>query len=167
MKRIGWIGFDMDYTLAIYRREELDRLVHGLALERLVTVHGYPAEILEIPFHPGFAIRGLCVDKTTGHLLKLNAHRQIKKAWHGLRPLEQSEIDLYWREVLRLDSRRFMRLDTLFDLPEAYIICAHPGGGWCQHFQTYEAAKKAAEEHRKKGGIHESCRPDSGKCPLH
>jgi len=124
MKRIGWIGFDMDYTLAIYRREELDRLVHGLALERLVTVHGYPAEILEIPFHPGFAIRGLCVDKTTGHLLKLNAHRQIKKAWHGLRPLEQSEIDLYWREVLRLDSRRFMRLDTLFDLPEAYIICA-------------------------------------------
>lgn len=53
------------------------------------------------------------------------------------------------------------------DTYKAYIICAHPGGGWCQHFQTYEAAKKAAEEHRKKGGIHESCRPDSGKCPLH
>ncbi len=54
MKRIGWIGFDMDYTLAIYRREELDRLVHGLALERLVTVHGYPAEILEIPLPSRF-----------------------------------------------------------------------------------------------------------------
>lgn len=124
MKRIGWIGFDMDYTLAIYRREELDKLVHGLALERLVTVHGYPSEIREIPFHPTFAIRGLCVDKTTGHLLKLNAHRQIKKAWHGLRPLDQSEIDTFRREVLRLDGHRFMRLDTLFDLPEAYIICA-------------------------------------------
>lgn len=124
MKRMGWIGFDMDYTLAIYRREELDRLVHGLAIERLVSVYGYPEEIRAIPFQPGFAIRGLCVDKTTGHLLKLNAHRQVKKAWHGLRPLEQSEIDLFWREVLRLDSQRFMRLDTLFDLPEAYIICA-------------------------------------------
>jgi hypothetical protein len=52
---------------------------------------------------------------------------------------------------------------------KAYILCSNPthgAGGWCQHFQSFEAAKTAAAEHNK---INKQCdcKADSGKCPLH
>ncbi len=39
---IDWIGFDMDYTLAIYRQEEMDSLSVELMVERMIK-RGYPA----------------------------------------------------------------------------------------------------------------------------
>ena len=68
---VHWVGFDMDYTLAIYRRESFDALTYKLTLQRLVDEFGYPEAICERPFNPDFAIRGLVIDKRTGHILKM------------------------------------------------------------------------------------------------
>ena len=39
---IDWVGFDMDYTLAIYRQQEMDSLSVELMIDRMLK-RGYPA----------------------------------------------------------------------------------------------------------------------------
>lgn len=49
---------------------------------------------------------------------------------------------------------------------KAYWVCSqHPGGGRCQHYQSYDEAKKGADEHKKSTG-HTDCSASSGVCPL-
>jgi 5'-nucleotidase len=122
--RIRWLGFDMDYTLAIYRREALDEVVHRLTIERLVHQLGYPTEVLAIPFDPHFAIRGLVVDKSNGHILKVDSHYYVGKGFHGFRPLERHELEEYRKHPPNIGSKRFALIDTLFELPEAYLYAA-------------------------------------------
>ena len=45
MSGIDWVGFDMDYTLAIYNQTEMDRLSIDATLKKLVS-RGYPEAIL-------------------------------------------------------------------------------------------------------------------------
>ena len=52
------IGFDMDYTLAIYHLRRLEQLSYDMTVERLVTACGYPAEIRAIPYDHLFVQRG-------------------------------------------------------------------------------------------------------------
>lgn len=119
---VHWVGFDMDYTLAIYRRESFDALTYKLTLQRLVDEFGYPEAICERPFDPDFAIRGLVIDKRTGHILKMNLFRHVGKAWHGLRELTDEERSRYRKDIPQISSRRYRLLDTLFEIPEAYVF---------------------------------------------
>ena len=121
--RVRWIGFDMDYTLAIYRRNPLDEVVHGLTVQRL-TESGYPAAALNIPFDPDFAIRGLVVDKSNGNILKMDAHYFVGKGLHGTRPLEKKELEEYRRHPPHFGRKRFALVDTLFELPESYLFAS-------------------------------------------
>jgi HAD superfamily 5'-nucleotidase-like hydrolase len=121
---IEWVGFDMDYTLAIYNREVFDAVAHRQTLERLVERYGYPAEILTIPFDAHFAIRGLAIDKQTGHILKIDSHRNVSRGYHGFRALDAHELEPYRRHPPMMGTRRYALLDTLFELPEAYIFAA-------------------------------------------
>ncbi len=123
-ERVRWIGFDMDYTLAIYRREALDDVVHHLTLDRLVSQLGYPAAVRDIPFDPNFAIRGLVVDKANGNILKMDSHYFVGKGFHGFRPLDRTELEEYRRHPPHFGRRRFALVDTLFELPESYIYAA-------------------------------------------
>lgn len=119
---VHWVGFDMDYTLAIYRRETFDALTYELTVARLVERFGYPEEILAQPFDPDFAIRGLVIDKELGHILKMNLFRRVGKAWHGMRELSAEERSLYRKEVPQISSPRYRLLDTLFEIPEAFVF---------------------------------------------
>src|SRR5262249_7478827 len=65
MDTVSAIGFDMDYTLARYKREQLERLAHRLTVEKLVK-RGYPEEVKTLVYDPSFVIRGLMVDKQLG-----------------------------------------------------------------------------------------------------
>src|SRR5688572_11228614 len=62
MSSIEWVGFDMDYTLAIYRQSEMDRLSVELTVERLIR-RGYPSSLLKLEYDTRFPIRGLLVDR--------------------------------------------------------------------------------------------------------
>jgi 5'-nucleotidase len=123
-ERVRWIGFDMDYTLAVYHQEALDALSHRLTVHRLVERYGYPPQVAEIPFRGDFAIRGLTVDHKTGHILKLDAQRQVDRALHGFQPVAPEQLVEYRHRPPVLSSKRFRLIDTLFELPEAYLFAA-------------------------------------------
>ena len=60
MKSITSIGFDMDYTLAMYKPETFERLVYTKTVEKLVSHYGYPKEILtSFTFDETYMVRGL------------------------------------------------------------------------------------------------------------
>ena len=113
----------MDYTLAIYKKLTMEQLQYDLTLDRLVQEHDYPAEVSELKYDASFIIRGLLVDKYTGHLIKINSHNRVKRACFGRRQLLESEIEAYYHnEKIRLSDPRFASLDTLFAMPEACLF---------------------------------------------
>lgn len=118
MDTIGAIGFDMDYTLARYRREPIERLAHGVTVDKLIA-RGYPPEIARLEYDPSYVIRGLTVDKQLGNVLKLDRHGHVARVLHGRRRLSKRERRrLYRSERLVFTPPRFALVDTLFSLPE-------------------------------------------------
>ena len=121
MEDIQLIGFDMDYTLAIYNQAEMERLSIQLTLEKLVK-RGYPDEVLALDYRPESAIRGLVVDRLKGNVFKMDRHGHVGRVFHGRRALSRPErAELYRRERIRLSAPRYAWIDTLFALPEAVM----------------------------------------------
>lgn len=118
MDRIQFIGFDMDYTLARYT-EQIEHLQAEMVLERMVTKYGYPREVLDATYDPGFAIRGLAVDLPNGNVFKMDGHRYVGRIWHGAGPLDRDLREKFYtnRKITPSDPR-FVMVDTLFSLPE-------------------------------------------------
>ncbi|MES1208802.1 MAG: 5'-nucleotidase domain-containing protein, partial [Pseudomonadota bacterium] len=63
LDKIEMVGFDMDYTLAIYNQAQIEELSIRATLDKLCTAKGYPQEIRHLPYDPTLAIRGLVVDR--------------------------------------------------------------------------------------------------------
>src|SRR3954454_9302952 len=63
MDEIDLIGFDMDYTLALYHQRNLESLSIQCTLDKLIAKRGYPDDIRMLDFDPSFAVRGLVVDR--------------------------------------------------------------------------------------------------------
>ncbi|RKX34886.1 MAG: HAD family hydrolase, partial [Verrucomicrobia bacterium] len=123
MESIEAMGFDMDHTLAVYNTKNFNHLCFDLALERLISDHGYDPVIRTVRWDPDAVIRGLIVDKQEGNLLKLDAYNHVTRARRGFRFLEKDELrQVYSRGDLRLGSDRFRIFDTLFDMPEGCIF---------------------------------------------
>lgn len=121
---IEWIGFDMDYTLAIYNQEQMDAISIDLTAERMVR-RGYPAYLKHLSYDARFPIRGLLVDKKLGHVLKMDRHKGVLKGYHGLRLLAQEELDeLYHHKRIRPHTPRYHWIDTLFALSEVTAYSA-------------------------------------------
>ena len=66
-------GFDYDYTLAEYTPSTLN-FIFEKAKYYLVEKHGYPPEVLGIPYDPDFIIRGLFFDPKRGVMMKLDGY---------------------------------------------------------------------------------------------
>ncbi len=125
LDNINSVGFDMDYTLALYKQEALDALSVELTLERLIKHRNYPAEIASIKPEPEFAIRGLVIDKKLGNIIKLDSHRHVGKGYHGFKELTRNQRFDYRNVTIRLNTdERFALVDTLFALPEAFLYAA-------------------------------------------
>jgi HAD superfamily 5'-nucleotidase-like hydrolase len=122
MDGIELIGFDMDYTLALYHQDKLERLSIDLTLAKMVENHGYPAEVKSLFYDPHWAIRGLMVDRQLGNVFKMDRHSYVGRCYHGARKLTQDERKaLYRNEKINLSSDRYDWIDTLFGLPEAVM----------------------------------------------
>ena len=121
MGSITWVGFDMDYTLAIYDQPEMDRLSIDATVEKLVK-RGYPPFITQIPHALDFAVRGLLIDKRFGHVLKMDRYKHVAKGYHGFRELTKEELrSLYHAKKLRPATPRYHWIDTLYALSEASL----------------------------------------------
>src|SRR2546422_11181023 len=50
MDQIGLVGFDMDYTLAVYSMRQIEGLAFHLTLDRLVAGRGYPHDLRNLHY---------------------------------------------------------------------------------------------------------------------
>jgi HAD superfamily 5'-nucleotidase-like hydrolase len=122
MDSIEMIGFDMDYTLALYHQDKLEQLSIELTLGKLVEKHGYPEDIRQLVYDPRWAIRGLMVDRQLGNVFKMDRHAHVGRCYHGFRELDHDQRkQTYRNEKINLSSDRFEWIDTLFGLPEAVM----------------------------------------------
>ena len=118
---IAWVGFDMDYTLARYRQDAMDRLSIDATVKKMVE-RGRPASLLEASFDTSFPIRGLHVDRKLGHVVKMDRYRYVKRAYHGSRPLSRDDRrKLYHSRPVHVGTKRFHWVDTLYALPEVAV----------------------------------------------
>uniref|UniRef100_A0A671TDN3 Cytosolic purine 5'-nucleotidase-like n=1 Tax=Sinocyclocheilus anshuiensis TaxID=1608454 RepID=A0A671TDN3_9TELE len=118
-------GFDMDYTLAVYKSPEYESLGFELLRDRLVSI-GYPHELLGYTYDPTFPTRGLVYDTTYGNLLKIDSNGNILVCTHGFEYLRGGQVDEYYpnKFIQRDDTDRFYVLNTLFNLSETYLyVC--------------------------------------------
>ncbi len=125
MAGIDWVGFDMDYTLAIYNQVEMDRLSIRATTEKLAA-RDYPADVLAAIDYPiDFPIRGLLIDKRFGHILKMDRYKVVQKGFHGMRELSRDELrSLYHHKKLKPTTARYHWIDTLYALSEATIYAS-------------------------------------------
>jgi hypothetical protein len=122
MNSIEYIGFDMDYTLALYQQDRLEHLSIELTLKKLMANHGYGAELFDLDYDPRWAIRGLVVDKELGNVFKMDRHGPVGRVSHGKRLLDPNQRkELYRNTRIQLSQDRFAWIDTLFGLPEAVM----------------------------------------------
>ncbi len=124
MSTIDWIGFDMDYTLAIYNQQEMDTLSIELTVEQMLK-RGYPSYLKKLQYDARFPIRGLLIDKRHGHILKMDRHKVVLKGYHGLSRLSREHlVQLYHDKRIRPHTSRYHWIDTLFALSEVTSYAA-------------------------------------------
>ncbi len=125
MDKIELIGFDMDYTLALYKQDRLEELSIELTLKKMVENRGYPPEIRQLHYDPRWAIRGLVIDLELGNVFKMDRHSHVGRVYHGRRLLSKDERAEHYRQTrISLSSPRYNWIDTLFGLPEAVMYIA-------------------------------------------
>jgi HAD superfamily 5'-nucleotidase-like hydrolase len=113
----------MDYTLALYHQDKLEKLSIELTLGKLIEKHGYPDEIRGLHYDPRWAIRGLVVDRQLGNVFKMDRHAYVGRCYHGFRELDHDQRRAAYRnEKINLSSDRYEWIDTLFGLPEAVML---------------------------------------------
>ncbi|MCA9602820.1 MAG: 5'-nucleotidase, partial [Myxococcales bacterium] len=124
MDHIEMVGFDMDYTLAIYHQAEMDRQSIEATVKKLVD-RGYPESLLTMNYRIDFPVRGLLVDKKYGHVLKMDRYKYVKQAYHGLKPLDaDTRRKLYHAVQIKPATSRYHWVDTLYALSEVAVYAA-------------------------------------------
>jgi len=158
MESVEWIGFDMDYTLAIYRQEEIDKLSIEATVKKLVD-RGYPPFLAEARFDTRFAIRGLLIDKKLGHVLKMDRYRYVGRAYHGMRELPREvRHALYETRKVRVTGSRYHWIDTLYALPEAAVYAGAVDvldayGVHVDYQQLFDDIRECIDEAHRDGSI--------------
>lgn len=122
LKKIRYIGVDMDHTLIRYNSENFERLSHSKMIEKLIR-NGYPESLRKLKFDFNFGIRGLVLDRKKGNLLKLNRYAAIRASYHGQQPLDfKTHQKLYHSTYIDLSNSDYMAVDTFFSLSLATLF---------------------------------------------
>ena len=166
MARIEIIGFDMDYTLAIYHMRRIEQLSFDMTLARLVSEYRYPAEVGQIHYDHEFGMRGLLVDKANGNLIKMDRFGYVGRAYHGRRMLDRPTWQrLYRDQRIRKREPQYAWIDTLFALPEACmfagIIELLEGQGQSVNYgQLYDDIREAIDTVHRDDSLKREIRKD-------
>lgn len=156
LAKIDWLGFDMDYTLAVYHQQALDELSVKLTVDRMIA-RGYPRFLRHIRYDTRFPIRGLHVDKRFGNVLKMDRFKCVHKGYHGLARLKPQELhELYFEKQVRPSTPRYHWIDTLFSLSEVTSYCAivdalDKHGGRVDYGAVFDDVRKAIDEAHRDG----------------
>jgi 5'-nucleotidase len=161
LDQIKAVGFDMDYTLAIYRQSEMDRQSIEATVRKLVE-RGYPDELLSMKYRTDFPIRGLLIDRKLGNVLKMDRYRYVKRAYHGFRKLTREERrSAYHTRRLRPGTGRYHWVDTLYSLSEVAVYAAvvdhmEAHGGSLDYGKLFTDIRECADLSHQDGSILDS-----------
>jgi len=118
------VGFDMDFTLAQYN-VAFDLLAFDGAKERLHKLFGYPKEVLNFNYSSKSFRRGIIIDIKRGNFLKVDRHKYVRKAYHGLNELTTNERkNAYAGEVSTFTDSNYVNIDTIFLLIDAQLFAS-------------------------------------------
>jgi 5'-nucleotidase len=167
MDEITVVGFDMDYTLAVYSMRQIEELAFRMTLERMVEKRGYPKDLVCLKYDHEFVIRGLVVDKDCGNIFKMDRHNHVGRCYHGRKPLSLDDRRKLYQtnEKIRLSLPRFAWIDTLFSLPEAClyaeIIEALEGRGEkVDYHKLYDDTRESIDEIHRDGSLKTELKKD-------
>lgn len=122
LKKIKYVGFDMDLTLVQYNTYNFEQLAHKIMLKKLVNNFHYPKSIQRLDFQFSQSIRGLVIDKKKGNLLKLSKYGEIRQAYHGLKNIPYIEQkNTYKQTYINLSDSRYDSVDTAFSIAFASL----------------------------------------------
>jgi HAD superfamily 5'-nucleotidase-like hydrolase len=169
MDKIEAVGFDMDYTVAMYHLQRLETLAFRMTLARMIETLGYPPALGALQYDPEFVIRGLVVDKLHGNIFKMDRHNHVGRCYHGRRPLPEEELRrLYRGEKVHLSSPRFAWIDTLFALPEACLFAGviellEGQGGAVDYTKLFDDIRESIDTVHRDGTLKAEVRKDLGR----
>lgn len=122
LKKIKYIGLDMDHTLIRYNTRRLEALVYSLVVDKLIEHKQYPEAIRRLQFNFDDAIRGLIIDSRNGNLLKLSRYAAIRESYHGTRRINYAEQQQIYRSTyVDLADSNYIAIDTSFSIAFAVL----------------------------------------------
>jgi HAD superfamily 5'-nucleotidase-like hydrolase len=117
LKKIKYIGLDMDHTLIRYNIKNFETLVYGLVIKKLINEKKYPIELENFQFNFSDAIRGLVVDSKNGNILKLSRFAAIRKSYHGTKEISFTDQKEIYRSIyVDLKDPNYIAIDTSFSI---------------------------------------------------
>ena len=117
MKKIKYIGLDMDHTLIRYKTKNFEALVYQRVIDELINNKHYPDIIKKFKFKFQDAIRGLIVDSRNGNILKLSRYGAIRQSSHGTKKINYAEQKQFYRSTyVDLGDPNYMAIDTSFSI---------------------------------------------------
>ncbi|KTD23561.1 cytosolic IMP-GMP specific 5'-nucleotidase [Legionella lansingensis] len=117
MKKIKYIGLDMDHTLLRYNTRNFETLVYKLVVEKLIKDKNYPVDIRKFKFDFDNAIRGLIIDSKNGNILKLSRYAAIRQSYHGTKEISFAEQKEIYRSIyVDLKDPNYIAIDTSFSI---------------------------------------------------
>ena len=117
LKKIKYIGLDMDHTLIRYNTKNFETLVYNLVIEKLIKDKKYPVELRKFQFNFSDAIRGLIVDSKNGNILKLSCFAAIRKSYHGTKEISfANQKEIYRSIYIDLKDHNYIAIDTSFSI---------------------------------------------------
>ena len=117
LKKIKYIGLDMDHTLIRYNIKNFETLVYTMVVESLIKDKKYPEELRKLQFNFSDAIRGLIIDSKNGNILKLSRYAAIRKSYHGTKEIGFSEQKKIYRSIyVDLKDPNYIAIDTSFSI---------------------------------------------------
>lgn len=124
MRKIKYIGLDMDHTLVRYHTQAFEELAHRTMRKSLVEQKGYPSSVLDLKFEFDLAVRGLVIDRKKGNLLKVSRHGAIRASYHGTKPIDfPTQQKLYKSIYIDLsDTTSYTSIDTAFSISVATLF---------------------------------------------
>lgn len=119
------IGFDMDYTIAEYLVPAFDLLAFNGAVDKLVNNLGYPEVVKEFVYDSNSFVRGLLIDIRRGNFIKIDRHKYVRQAAHGLSQMSSANRKAVYHNTFNkvdsFSSSDYIPMDTLFQLVDASI----------------------------------------------
>jgi 5'-nucleotidase len=166
MDKIEAVGFDMDYTVAMYHLRRLETLAFEMTLARMISQLGYPQTLGALQYDPEFVIRGVVVDKQYGNIFKMDRHNHVGRCYHGRRPVPFDAVKrLYRDEKIHLSLPRFAWIDTLFALPEACLFAQvievlEGQGGTVDYVKLYGDIRESIDTVHRDGSLKAEVKKD-------